>query len=153
MSAALDVLHNRFGYSGFRFQQEAIIECLLSGEDALVLHARLLASDTLGFDDDEGALDQLERALDVARLCDYGGVIGAMIRIAVEAIVFDAAAELARTEAIPADLVLARIGERLKLDTEPRLREALAFEVAFLREHPPVRAHSRLEQALHHDWR
>ncbi len=37
MSAALDVLRNRFGYSEFRFQQEAIIECLLAGEDALVL--------------------------------------------------------------------------------------------------------------------
>ena len=37
MSAALDILRNRFGYPQFRFQQEAIIECLLAGGDALVL--------------------------------------------------------------------------------------------------------------------
>ena len=36
-SAALELLRSRFGYAGFRFQQEAIIECLLAGEDALVL--------------------------------------------------------------------------------------------------------------------
>ena len=37
MSAALDILRNRFGYPAFRFQQEAIIESLLAGRDALVL--------------------------------------------------------------------------------------------------------------------
>ena len=36
-SAALDILRNRFGYDAFRFQQEAIIDCLLAGDDALVL--------------------------------------------------------------------------------------------------------------------
>ena len=36
-STASDVLRNIFGFEGFRDQQEAIIECLLAGEDALVL--------------------------------------------------------------------------------------------------------------------
>ena len=37
MSRALDVLRNRFGYAAFRHQQEAIIDTLLGGDDALVL--------------------------------------------------------------------------------------------------------------------
>src|SRR5690625_955943 len=35
--SALDVLRTTFGFQGFRDQQEAIIDCLLRGEDALVL--------------------------------------------------------------------------------------------------------------------
>ncbi len=37
MSQALDILSNRFGYQSFRFQQQEIIETLISGQDALVL--------------------------------------------------------------------------------------------------------------------
>ncbi len=37
MSRALEVLRNRFGYPAFRHQQEAIIDTLLAGGDALVL--------------------------------------------------------------------------------------------------------------------
>ncbi len=37
MSRALEVLRSRFGYSAFRHQQQAIIETLLDGGDALVL--------------------------------------------------------------------------------------------------------------------
>ncbi len=37
MSHALDILRNRFGYDSFRFQQEAIIDSLIAGRDALVL--------------------------------------------------------------------------------------------------------------------
>jgi ATP-dependent DNA helicase RecQ len=37
MSEALDILRSRFGYSQFRFQQQAIIDTLISGQDALVL--------------------------------------------------------------------------------------------------------------------
>ena len=36
-SATLDVLRNRFGYDAFRFQQEAIVDGLVNGRDALVL--------------------------------------------------------------------------------------------------------------------
>ena len=37
MSQALDILRSRFGYAQFRFQQQQIIETLISGGDALVL--------------------------------------------------------------------------------------------------------------------
>ena len=37
MSQALDILRNRFGYQQFRFQQQAIIDRLIAGRDALVL--------------------------------------------------------------------------------------------------------------------
>ncbi len=37
MSGALEVLRSRFGYDAFRFQQEAIIDGLIAGRDALVL--------------------------------------------------------------------------------------------------------------------
>ena len=37
MSQALDILRSRFGYAQFRFQQQQIIDCLISGQDALVL--------------------------------------------------------------------------------------------------------------------
>ncbi len=37
MSQALDILRSRFGYAQFRFQQQAIIERLIAGRDALVL--------------------------------------------------------------------------------------------------------------------
>ena len=37
MSKALDILRGRFGYPQFRFQQQQIIETLISGGDALVL--------------------------------------------------------------------------------------------------------------------
>ncbi len=37
MSQALDILRSRFGYPQFRFQQQAIIDTLIAGQDALVL--------------------------------------------------------------------------------------------------------------------
>jgi ATP-dependent DNA helicase RecQ len=37
MSQALDILRSRFGYTQFRFQQQQIIDSLISGQDALVL--------------------------------------------------------------------------------------------------------------------
>ena len=37
MSQALDILRSRFGYPRFRFQQQQIIDSLISGQDALVL--------------------------------------------------------------------------------------------------------------------
>jgi len=37
MSQALDILRSHFGYDQFRFQQQQIIETLISGKDALVL--------------------------------------------------------------------------------------------------------------------
>ena len=37
MPDSLDVLHSRFGYSQFRFQQQQIIDSLVEGRDALVL--------------------------------------------------------------------------------------------------------------------
>jgi len=37
MSQALDILRSRFGYQQFRFQQQAIIDSLIAGQDALVL--------------------------------------------------------------------------------------------------------------------
>lgn len=37
MSQALDILRSRFGYPRFRFQQQQIIDALISGQDALVL--------------------------------------------------------------------------------------------------------------------
>jgi ATP-dependent DNA helicase RecQ len=37
MSQALDILRSRFGFPQFRFQQQAIIDSLISGHDALVL--------------------------------------------------------------------------------------------------------------------
>jgi ATP-dependent DNA helicase RecQ len=37
MSQALDILRSRFGFPQFRFQQQAIIDSLISGQDALVL--------------------------------------------------------------------------------------------------------------------
>ncbi len=37
MSQALDILHNRFGYDAFRFQQQDIVDTLINGQDALVL--------------------------------------------------------------------------------------------------------------------
>ena len=37
MSQALDILRDRFGYASFRFQQQQIVDCLIEGEDALVL--------------------------------------------------------------------------------------------------------------------
>ncbi len=37
MSQALDILRSRFGYPQFRFQQQAIIDSLIAGQDALVL--------------------------------------------------------------------------------------------------------------------
>lgn len=37
MSQALDILRSRFGYKQFRFQQQAIVDTLIAGEDALVL--------------------------------------------------------------------------------------------------------------------
>jgi len=37
MSQALDILRSRFGYAQFRFQQQAIIDSLIAGQDALVL--------------------------------------------------------------------------------------------------------------------
>ncbi len=36
-SAALEILRKRFGYAQFRFQQQAIIDSLIGGRDALVL--------------------------------------------------------------------------------------------------------------------
>ena len=36
-SAALEILRKRFGYAQFRFQQQAIIDSLVAGRDALVL--------------------------------------------------------------------------------------------------------------------
>ena len=37
VSGALDILQHTFGYDGFRDQQQAIVESLVSGQDALVL--------------------------------------------------------------------------------------------------------------------
>jgi len=37
MPDALDILRSRFGFDGFRFQQQQIIDSLMAGEDALVL--------------------------------------------------------------------------------------------------------------------
>ncbi len=37
MSQALDILRSRFGYTQFRFQQQQIIDSLITGQDALVL--------------------------------------------------------------------------------------------------------------------
>ncbi len=37
MPQALDILRDRFGYASFRFQQQQIVDCLIEGQDALVL--------------------------------------------------------------------------------------------------------------------